>query len=100
MSRCSYGLSKVLSTMSLSVVCAVMGLAQYSAPQTAAQRLASRRQFSSTFIVREADLHKPVTIIAYGDTRFTDPSAPPNAVNATARRRLVARIAQEKPDAI
>ena len=100
MSRCHCGLTKVLSTISLFVVWAVMGLAQSSAPQTSAQRFALSRQFNSTFIVREADLHKPVTIIAYGDTRFTDASAPPAAVNATARRMLVARIAQEKPDAV
>jgi hypothetical protein len=77
-----------------------LGLAQSSAPQTSAQRFALSGQVNSTFIVREADLHKPVTIIAYGDTRFTDPSAPPTAVNATARRTLVARIAQERPDAV
>src|SRR5665213_4349180 len=100
MSRCRRGLSRVLRTMSTSVVCAVVGLAQSSAPQHSAQQFALSRQFKSTFIVREADLHKPVTIIAYGDTRFTDPSAPATAVNATARRMLVARIAQEKPDAV
>src|SRR5579872_6152392 len=100
MSRCHCGLARVLGAMSMSVVCAVVGLAQSSAPQTNAQPFALSRQFNSTFIVREADLHKPVTIIAYGDTRFTDPSAPPTAVNAIARRKLVARIAKEKPDAI
>ena len=100
MSERHYGLSKVLSTITLIAVCTVMGLAQSSAPQNSAQRIASSRQLKSTFIVREADLHKPVTIIAYGDTRFTDASAPPTAVNAAARRALVARIAQEKPDAV
>jgi|SRR5579872_973816 len=100
MSRYRRCVSMVLRTMSLYLVCAAMGLAQSSAPQTPAQQFAVSRQFTPNFIVREADLHKPVTIIAYGDTRFTDPSAPPTAVNATARRKLVARIAQEKPDAI
>jgi acid phosphatase type 7 len=49
--------------------------------------------------VRDADLQTPTTVIAYGDMRFTNPSALP-AVNVTARRALVARIAQEKPDAL
>jgi hypothetical protein len=39
------------------------------------------------------------TIIAYGDTRFTDPSNT-SAASPQARHALVARIADEKPDAI
>jgi acid phosphatase type 7 len=93
------GLLQVLGTVSLSVVCAVIGLAQSSASQTDAERFALSRQFKSTFVVREADLQKPATIIAYGDMRFTDPSALP-AANVTARRALVARVAQERPDAV
>jgi hypothetical protein len=41
----------------------------------------------------------PVTVIAYGDTRFTD-TANTTASNPDARRVLVARIADEHPDAI
>jgi acid phosphatase type 7 len=41
----------------------------------------------------------PVTVIAYGDTRFTDPSNT-TATNPEARRVLVSRIADERPDAI
>jgi acid phosphatase type 7 len=52
-----------------------------------------------TFRVEEGDLHKPATIIAYGDMRFTDP-ANHEATNPVARQALVARIAEEKPDAI
>jgi 3',5'-cyclic AMP phosphodiesterase CpdA len=40
-----------------------------------------------------------VTVILYGDTRFTDP-ANTTAANPTARAALVARIADEQPDAI
>ena len=40
-----------------------------------------------------------VTLIAYGDTRFTDPSNV-TATSPLARAALVARIADEKPDAI
>jgi acid phosphatase type 7 len=39
------------------------------------------------------------TVIAYGDTRFTDPSNT-SATSPQARHALVARIAGEKPDAI
>jgi hypothetical protein len=53
----------------------------------------------STFFVEESELRKPITIVAYGDMRFTDPATLPPE-NVTARRALVGRIAQEKPDAV
>jgi acid phosphatase type 7 len=52
-----------------------------------------------TFTVSENDLHKPVTVIAYGDMRFTDP-ANVTETDPRVRRALVARIADEKPDAV
>jgi len=42
---------------------------------------------------------KPVTVIAYGDTRFTNPSNV-TATSPQARGALVARIAEERPDAV
>ena len=42
---------------------------------------------------------RPVTVIAYGDMRFTDPSNV-TATNPAARTALVERIAEEKPDAV
>jgi Calcineurin-like phosphoesterase len=42
---------------------------------------------------------RPLTVIAYGDMRFTD-SSNVTAANPVARRILVERIAQEKPDAV
>jgi len=42
---------------------------------------------------------RPWTLIAYGDMRFTDPSNV-KATNPTARRALVAKIAEEKPDVL
>ena len=42
---------------------------------------------------------RPVTILAYGDTRFTDPSNV-TATSPVARAVLIARMAKEKPDAI
>lgn len=52
-----------------------------------------------TFIVSQADLHAPVTVIAYGDMRFTDPLNT-TATNPRARQALVKRIAEERPDAL
>ena len=42
---------------------------------------------------------KEVTVIAYGDTRFTDPDNV-TATSPLARAALIARIAEERPDAI
>ena len=42
---------------------------------------------------------KALTVIAYGDMRFTDPSEV-IAANPVARKALVARIAKERPDAL
>jgi Calcineurin-like phosphoesterase len=52
-----------------------------------------------TFTVPQADLHGPVTVIAYGDMRFTDPSNT-TATDPTVRLALVKRVAEEKPDAL
>src|SRR5262245_46516822 len=41
----------------------------------------------------------PVTVIAYGDTRFTEPSNV-TATSPRARGALIARIVQERPDAV
>jgi hypothetical protein len=54
---------------------------------------------SSLVSVRGARRDAPVTVIAYGDTRFTDLSNT-TASNPDARRALVAKIASERPDAI
>ncbi|HVZ20581.1 MAG TPA: metallophosphoesterase [Vicinamibacterales bacterium] len=42
---------------------------------------------------------RSLTVIAYGDMRFTDPSND-TATNPAARRALVARVAAERPDAL
>ncbi|HUJ31143.1 MAG TPA: metallophosphoesterase [Candidatus Acidoferrum sp.] len=52
-----------------------------------------------TFTISQADLREPLTVIAYGDMRFTDPSNT-TATNPTARQALAKRIAEEMPDAI
>lgn len=49
--------------------------------------------------ITRAQSDKPVTVLAYGDTRFTDPSNV-TATNPVARKVLIARMAEERPDAI
>jgi hypothetical protein len=49
--------------------------------------------------VKDSDLSSSPVIIAYGDTRFTDPLNE-TATNPKVRRWLVGRIAEEKPDAV
>jgi hypothetical protein len=51
------------------------------------------------FRIADSELASPATIVAYGDTRFTDP-ANVKATNPKVRRWLVERIASEKPAAI
>lgn len=54
---------------------------------------------AATFSVPDAALPTPLVLVAYGDTRFTDP-AEIEATRPAARRALVARIANEAPAAI
>src|ERR1700733_6041823 len=53
----------------------------------------------ATFRIADRDLSTPTTIIAYGDTRFTDPTNI-KSTNPKVRRWLVQKIAGEKPSAI
>lgn len=52
-----------------------------------------------TFTIPRSKLDVPITVIAYGDMRFTDPSNT-TATNPSVRQALVKRIAEEKPDAL
>lgn len=52
-----------------------------------------------TFTVPASAVPARWSVIAYGDTRFTDP-ANHEATNPEARRALVAQIAKERPDAL
>ena len=52
-----------------------------------------------TFTVPESDLKSPVTFIAYGDMRFTDPKNT-TATNPAVRKWLVNKLASERPTAI
>ncbi|MFL6449077.1 MAG: metallophosphoesterase family protein [Bryobacteraceae bacterium] len=52
-----------------------------------------------TFTVPESELKSPVTFIAYGDMRFTDPKNT-TATNPAVRKWLVDKLASEAPAAI
>ena len=53
----------------------------------------------ATFVVQDADIHGPLTMIFYGDQRFMDPRN--NSQSSPAMRQLlVKQIALEKPTAI
>jgi hypothetical protein len=54
---------------------------------------------SATFSVPDRELPRPLVLVAYGDTRFTDASET-NASNPAARQALVAKIAAERPAAL
>ena len=53
----------------------------------------------AAFRIPDSELSSPPTIIAYGDTRFTDP-ANVRSTNPKVRRWLVEKIASEKPAVI
>jgi hypothetical protein len=52
-----------------------------------------------TFVVKDEQLPETVTLILYGDQRFTDPENK-TATNPAIRQLLVRQIAQEKPAAV
>ena len=61
--------------------------------------LCSFSVLAADFEVKQAELKEPVTIVAYGDMRFTDPSNT-SATNPKVRRWLVDKIGMEHPTAI
>jgi hypothetical protein len=83
----------------LYLACAGVGLGQSHGSQAGSEHAARADSPRPTFSVSDANLRKPITVIDYGDMRFTDPSNT-TASDPTARHALVKRIAEEKPDAL
>jgi hypothetical protein len=54
---------------------------------------------AATFSVPDRELPRPLVLITYGDTRFTD-SSETNASNPIARQALIAKISAERPAAV
>jgi hypothetical protein len=96
MRRIGICLFEVVALASLFVASTKVSFGQASQPR---DRAPAASLADPRFKVAERDLHTPITIIAYGDMRFTDPTNI-TATSPTARRALVARIAEEKPDAV
>ena len=76
-------------------VAAIVAFAFYSRPRPKAAAGFSGPDYSRS----ESDLSHPLRIVAYGDTRFTDPRET-GATNPKVRRWEVDRIAEERPDAL
>jgi hypothetical protein len=80
----------------LALIVAAVGLAGCRHPEATA---AAGRAVAPTFSVPDAALPDPFVVVAYGDTRFTNP-AETQASSPAVRRALVARIASLHPAAI
>ncbi len=78
---------------------AFLGFAASAAAQPAASLPTSQLISEPGATFRIDDPSSPTSIIAYGDTRFTDPTNV-RATNPKVRRWLVQKIASEKPAAI
>jgi hypothetical protein len=83
----------------LSLAGAEAGLGQLRGSQTDATATVTTDQSGPRFTIDQRVLHTPLTVVAYGDMRFTDPSNV-TATNPIARQALVKQISKEKPDAI
>jgi hypothetical protein len=86
----------------LSLAACLLAQTQSAQPRITAASLPTGQLISepgAAFRIADKDLPSPTNVIAYGDTRFTDP-ANVRATNPRVRRWLVAKIASEKPAAI
>ncbi len=88
-------LSGLFFSATIAATAAVSALAQMSSVGSSAPL----SQPGETFVVRDSELPRKPSIIVYGDMRFTDP-ANTTAADPDARRALVAKVAQEHPDAL
>lgn len=68
-------------------------------PAPASAQVGLLSQPGPTLTVPNSAVTEPLTFIIYGDTRFTDP-ADVQAADPAARRALVAKIADERPQAL
>ncbi len=84
-------------SLSFLAVCLAVGLSVRRGPPSGLI-LASEDQIAQPVEI-ETGLHRPFRFVAYGDTRFTDPSNM-RAANPDVRRRLVRAIADVRPDFI
>jgi acid phosphatase type 7 len=99
MGRVGNRVVEVLGLFSLVVTGTVFCLGQSTKLASELTPTVAMAQAGTKFQIAEKDLHQPVTVIAYGDMRFTDPNNL-TATNPSVRKALVTRIAEENPDAV
>ena len=97
--RVRSGMMRLLGPFGLVVAGGIFGCGRSTRSVAEPTPVVAAAQAGATFQVADQDLHRPVTIIAYGDMRFTDPNNV-TATNPIVRQALVARIAEENPDAV
>jgi hypothetical protein len=85
-----------MSLLPLFFIAASCALAQNAASLPTSQLISEP---GAAFRIPDSELSSPATIIAYGDTRFTDPTNI-RSTNPKVRRWLVEKIASEKPAVI
>src|SRR5271165_7657456 len=86
----------VMSLLPAFFLAAGCALAQNAASLPTSQLISEP---GAAFRIPDSELSAPATIIAYGDTRFTDPTNV-RSTNPKIRRWLVQKIASENPAAI
>jgi hypothetical protein len=90
---------RFLALIGLVVAGTIFGFAQSTRSIAEPTPVVTAVHAGATFQVEDRDLHRPLTIIAYGDMRFTDPNNV-TATNPIVRQALVVRVAEENPDAV
>ena len=97
--RSGIGVRKILGLLILVPASVAFCLGQSIPPTEEIAPLPATIHAGATFRVSDRELHSPLTIIAYGDMRFTEPNNV-TATNPGVRQALIARIAKENPDAV
>ena len=77
----------------------VIGLGMLGCSRSKISNESAARPDGPDFVRENRALSQPLRIVAYADTRFTDPNDT-SAANPKVRRWLVEKIAEEKPDAV
>jgi hypothetical protein len=95
---------KAVAVVALAWTLSALGIAGIAQEKSSGNRedVAAKSLLSDsgpTFVVPVKEIPKRWTVIAYGDTRFTDP-ANTQVTNPKVRQWLVQRIASEHPDAL
>ena len=87
------------SRLRLLWVVTVIGLGVLVCSRASTSRVIAAPASRPDFVRENRDLSRPLRIVVYGDTRFTDPRNA-SAANPKVRRWLVDKIAEERPDAV